>query len=275
MSAGFLPPAAKQNLRQLYTWPTQLIVIHTGPVKFQLRRKLLKSTCALFLSLFLFLSISAAQTAPAAPVARTDVYHVHFAKATLGKAVEEADFLKTQGPNAMAGHHLVLRHQDGEDWDYVVIEHLGTKATVEAAGTPPPANARDLNAWHADTFVNGPAWPEFAKAMGIDEGSAAKTAGSVYVVSVYRAAPGHRDQLEKALNQPPNPGDVPTSNALMAHLEGGPWHFLTIARYNSWEDFGKSEKNGIADTLKPSGAWMQLREHSSFHNDTLTDRIAP
>ena len=44
----------------------------------------LKSTCTLLLALLLFVSISAAQNAPAA---RTDVYHVHFAKAALGKAV--------------------------------------------------------------------------------------------------------------------------------------------------------------------------------------------
>src|SRR5215472_11800081 len=74
------------------------------------------------------------------------------------------------------------------------------KVTVDAAGAPVPAAARDLNAWHGDTFVNGPAWPEFAKAMGLDD--AAKTTGSVYVVSVFRAAPGHRDELEKSLAQP-------------------------------------------------------------------------
>jgi hypothetical protein len=235
----------------------------------------LKSTCTLFLVLLVFVSISAAQNAPAQP-ARTDVYHVLFAKSALGKAVEEGDFLKKQGSNApMPGHHLVLRHQDGEDWDYAVIEHLGTKATVEAAGTSIPPAMRDLSAWHNDTFVNGPAWPEFARAMGIDEQSAAKTAGSVYVVSVYRAAPGHRDELEKTLAQPPAAGDVPTGNVLMQHLEGGPWQFLSVVRYNSWQDFATSEKNGIADTLKSGGAWLQLREHSTYHNDTLTDRIAP
>ena len=36
----------------------------------------------------------------------------------------------------MPGHYIVLRHQDGEDWDYAVIEHLGTKASVDAAGNP-------------------------------------------------------------------------------------------------------------------------------------------
>jgi hypothetical protein len=232
----------------------------------------LKSTCTLLLALLLFVSISAAQSAPAA---RTDVYHVHFAKAALGKAIEEGNYLKTADPNVpMSAHRIVLRHQEGEDWDYVTIQHLGTKATVEATGIAVPAAMRDLSAWHNDTFVNGPSWSEFSKALGIDEGSVAKTAGSVYVVSVYRAAPGHRDQLEKSLSQNPT-GDTSSGTVLMQHLEGGPWTYLTVVRYNSWQDFATTEKNGAGDTLKPDGGWLQLREHSTYHNDTLTDRIAP
>ncbi len=235
----------------------------------------MKSVCTLLLTLLLFASISNAQNAPAAPAARTDVYHVHFAKAALGKAAEEADFLKTPTPNApMPEHRLVLRHQEGEDWDYVAIEHLGTKATVDAAGTPTPAAMRDLSAWHTDTFVNGPAWPEFVRAMGLGDQSA-KTAGSVYVVTVVRPAPGHREQLEKALSQPPAAGDTAAGLVLMQHLEGGPWTFLTVTRYNSWQDFATTEKNGVPDTLKAGGGWLALREHSTYHNDTLTDRIAP
>src|SRR5207248_5988153 len=95
-----------------------------------------------------------------------------------------------------------------EDWDYAVIQHLGTKATVEAAGTAVPAAMRDLSAWHTDSFANGPSWPDFTKALGIDEGSAAKTSGAVYVVSVYRAAPGHRELLEKSLSQNPRGNTV-------------------------------------------------------------------
>jgi len=226
-----------------------------------------KSICTLLLALLLFVSISMAQNA------RTDVYHVHFAKAALGKAAEEADFLKTPDSKApMPGHILVLRHQDGEDWDYAVIEHLGTKATVDAAGTAVPAAMRDLNAWHTDTFVNGPPWPEFAKAMGIDEGSTAKTGGSVYVVSVYRAAPGHRDQLEKSLGQAA-PGT--SGSVLMQHLEGGPWQYLAVVRYSSWQDFANGEKASVGDSFKAGGGWLGLREHSSYHNDTLADRITP
>src|SRR5712692_6334861 len=183
-------------------------------------RKSLKSTCTLFLAVFLFASLSVAQNAPAPPAPRTDVYHIHFAAAAAGKAAQLGDYLKTPDPKAaMPGHFLVLRHQDGSEWDYVVIQHLGTKATVEAAGNPPPPAARDLYAWHNDTFVNGPSWAEFSRQMGIGDQSG-KTAGSVYVVSVYRAAPGHRDQLEKAVSAPPaGGGDIAVSNVLLQHLE--------------------------------------------------------
>jgi heme-degrading monooxygenase HmoA len=228
-------------------------------------------------TLLLVLSISAAQSALAqrGPVARPDVYHVHFAKAVPGKASQLGDNLKTQAPNApMKGHLLVLRHQDGEDWDYAVIEHLGIKATVDAATPPPPPAVRDLGEWHTDTFVNGPAWAVFARAMGIDQ-AASRTTGSVYVVSVYRVVPGHRDQLEKVLAEPPGAGDKTAGTVLMQHLEGGPWQYLTVTRYNSWQDFGISESNRVAETSKGSGGWFQVREHAAFHNDTLTNRIAP
>lgn len=231
----------------------------------------MKSTCTLLLALLSFVCVSFAQNAPA----RTDLYHVHFAKAALGKGAELGEYLKTADPNVpMSAHHIVLRHQDGSDWDYAVIQHLGTKTTVEAGGTAVTPAVRDLYAWHTDSFVNGPSWAEFAKALGIDDSSAGKTGGSVYVVSVYRAAPGHREQLEKSLGQN-GPGDTASGSVLMQHVEGGPWTYLTLVRYTSWQDFATGEKTAVADTLKPGGGWLQLREHSSYHYDTITDRIAP
>jgi len=57
---------------------------------------------------------------------RTDVYHVHFTKAALGKAAQLGDWLKTPNPNElMPDNFIVLRHQDGDAWVYAVITHLG------------------------------------------------------------------------------------------------------------------------------------------------------
>jgi hypothetical protein len=207
---------------------------------------------------------------------RTDVYHVHFAKAALGKGVQLGDWLKTPNPNnPMPDHFLVLRHQDGDVWDYVVITHIGPKATVEAIGSPVPADKRDLGEWHTDTFVNGPSWAEFTSAMGISGDSKTKAADSVYVVSVYRSAPGHREQLEKMLSEPPQSPDTSAGNVLLQHLEGAAWTFLTVARYNSWEDFAKGEKGSVAQTTKKDSGWVRLRDHAAYHTDTITDRLAP
>ena len=112
--------------------------------------------------------------ATAAPTSY-DVFIVK--KAALGKAKELGDFLKEPDPNAPERKGILLRHQDGDEWDYIAIEHMGTKATVESTGTPMPPSKRNLMESHNDTYVNGPSWSEFAKAMGID-GDAAKTSGA-------------------------------------------------------------------------------------------------
>jgi hypothetical protein len=215
-----------------------------------------------------------AATTSAAPAARTDVYHVHFTHAAPGKAAALADALKQPNPTApMPGHSVMFRHQDGDSWDYCVIQHMGTKATVEIAPTMPPAAAatRDASDWHTDTYVSGPAWADFAKAMGINEG-AGKSA--VYIVSVYRATPGHRDQLDTVLSTQ-SPGDPTAGSVVMQHLDGAAWTFLGVARYATWDDFVKSETSSAADQAKGTGDWAKLREHSSYHTDTLADRIMP
>jgi hypothetical protein len=203
------------------------------------------------------------------------VYHVHFTHAVPGKANALADSLKQPDPTSpMPGHMVMFRHQDGDSWDYVTIEHMGTKATVDAARpTPPPAAAagRDASDWHTDTFVSGPSWADFSKAMGINEG-AGKSA--VYIVSVYRTVPGHREQLDAELNTQ-SPGDPAAGSVVMQHLEGAAWTFLGVVRYATWPDFVKSEEVSAAEQAKGSGGWARLREHSSYHTDTLADRMMP
>lgn len=216
---------------------------------------------------------SPATTTTSASPARTDVYHVHFTHAAPGKANALADSLKQPDPTSpMPGHSILLRHQNGDSWDYVAIEHMGTKVTLDAARpAPASAGARDLSDWHTDTYVNGPAWADFAKAMGINEG-AGKSA--VYIVSVYRTVPGHREQLDAMLSTP-TAGDPVAGTVVLQHLEGAAWTFLGIARYATWEDFVKSETSSAADQAKNTGAWGSVREHSSYHTDTLCDRIMP
>lgn len=203
--------------------------------------------------------------------AQTDVYHVQFVKAAAGEAAALAKVVSTPEPgSAMPGHLVVLRHQLGDDWDYCVIEHLGTKTTVE----PTPAAVypgRNLTAWHGDTFVSGPPWAVFEKAMGLTAGSS----GAVYSVAVWRSAPGHRDQLEKSLMQNEPTAKVQVGRLILRHLEGGAWHFLAIDRYNSWQDLATDQAASAPATGSGPDGWSEVRRHSTFHHDTLADRIAP
>jgi hypothetical protein len=110
-----------------------------------------------------------AATASSSP-ARNDVYHVYFGKAAAGKAVQLAELLKTPNPkDPMPDHFILLRHQEGDAWDYCLITHIGAKATVEATPFQAPPAMRDVTDWHNDTFVNGPSWEEFTKAMAISD----------------------------------------------------------------------------------------------------------
>jgi hypothetical protein len=200
------------------------------------------------------------------------VYHVHFAKAAPGQAAALAKVLMTPDKSSpMPDHFVVLRHQEGDDWDYVVFQHLGPKAEVSAARPAPPDAERSLWAWHEDTFAIGPSWGEFTRQMGI---GGSGPAGAVYVVGVHRPVAGHHTQLEAALNAPGASSKVQTGNILLQHIEGGAWAFATITRYNSWQDLGTDRAAAQADRTS-AGGWADVRQHSAFHRDTIADRIHP
>lgn len=228
--------------------------------------------CLVAIGLVVAAATASAQNQPAPAPAGTDVYHIHFTKAVPGQAVALGKAISVPDKSApMPEHFVVLRHQEGDDWDYVVIQHLGPKAEVTAAPVAPNP-ARDLRAWHNDTFASGPSWTEFTRQMGI--GGSTSAANLVYVVGVQRAVAGHREQLEQALNAPAT-GKIQTGRVFLQHLEGGDWTFIGITRYNSWQDFATERAEAAAATGPAAGGWGDVRQHSAFHRDTIADRIFP
>jgi hypothetical protein len=227
--------------------------------------------------LVVFSAVVAATTAYAqggAPATGTDVYHVHFAKAAPGQAAALGKFLmEPDKTSPMPTHFVVLRHQEGDDWDYAVIQHLGAKAEVTSSAPPPTDAQRALHAWHNDTFVSGPSWADFTREMGIGGSTAAS--GAIYIVGVQRTVPGHREQLLKSLSAPGPASKIETGNVLLTHLEGSDWTFATITRYNSWQDFASDRVAAASAGDATAGGWADIRQHSGFHRDTLADRIYP
>ena len=145
------------------------------------------------------------------------------------------------------------------------------KAEV-AATPPPPAGAQAARAWHNDTFVTGPSWGEFTKQMGI-AGSANASSQVDIVGESGRARPSHR-----AAGLAERSGRAEQGAALtlhLQHLEGGDWTFLTISRYDSWQDFGTDRAAAAAASTGVAGGWADIRQHSAFHRDTIADRLYP
>lgn len=215
--------------------------------------------------------------AASAPAKRADVYSITFIHGAAGKATALGEWAKKSLSGAPAGEHqMVLRHESGSPWDYAAIAHLGAKATVDASGNPAGQALKPLMDWHDDTFVNGPAWAEFAKAMDLDEATGKpKSSESVYVISVYRPMTGQEETVEKFLSEAPSGGDLTAGHVLFQHLEGGAWRFSDITRYRNYADYGKSEADAVAQTAKGGGNWFKLRDLCSFHNDTVAVAIAP
>jgi hypothetical protein len=210
-----------------------------------------------FVSLFIFAAVTVTQ----AQTGLTDVYHVMFVKALPGQAAAVAKTLQEQDPkDPMAGHFLLLRHQEGDDWDYCLIQHVGKQATV-AVTAPPPPGATPTQAWHTDAFVAGPSWGELSKLMTGPPTSA-------YIVGVHRAAPGRRSQLLELLDRATPDAKVPISHTTLVHLEGGAWQFLSLDRFNSWQDMA------TARAASTDQGWLEVRQNSASHTDTIADRIS-
>ena len=219
---------------------------------------------------------SASPSTAAAAGGRTDVYHVHFAQAAVGKAKELGEELKKPAPEAQGAEHIVLlRHVDGDSWDYCLITHIGAKATVDTNRPPTPPSVAGLWAQHTDTFAAGPSWAEFSKQLGLDDAS--KTSASAFVVSMYRPVPGQREALDKFLGQAPDRAtDSSVGSVMLQHLEGAAWTFVGVQRWNSWADYAKDNVASIAQMGRnQQGGWFKLRELVSFHTDTLCNRVAP
>jgi hypothetical protein len=228
------------------------------------------TSCLVVIGGLLAATPASAQNAPA-PTG-TDLYHVHFTKSAPGQAAAHAkSLMEPDKTSPMPEHFIVLRHQEGDDWDYVVIQHFGAKAELTAGAPAPPAAQRALSAWHNDTFAVGPSWGEFTKQMGI---GAANASGQVYIVGVHRPVPDHREQLLKALSAPGPASKIETGNVLLQHVEGSEWVFATITRYNSWQDLGADRAAAVSAPDAPGG-WADIRQHSGFHRDTIASRIHP
>jgi len=175
---------------------------------------------------------------------------------------------------------------------------------------------RGLRMQHGDTFTSGPAWSEARAALagsGTVSASAAGTGstagatgtagagtsggagssatagtggtgsmainvpqGTVYTITTYRSLPGHRDQLADTLGRVA--ALFPDRRTILQHVEGAPWEFVLIQRFDSWNALGQ-EDVAPADRLRAQGfanteaIGLELRQHAAEHRDTIAQLV--
>lgn len=219
---------------------------------------------------------STGQATPPQPAGgNSDIYRVSMFRAAPGKTGDLEKLLTTQAPSPGAGDGdfaVIFRHRQGNEWDFLTVEHMGQQATVDVRTGPPAQPDSPFSqsaAWHMDTFAAGPSLDEFRKALNLQAGAAQSGSAKpgAYVVGDYMAAAGHRGQLRQVLTD--IAGDTPGRRVTLTHVEGAPWNFLTITRYDSWQQFAQEEDTVSAGKTGTPDRGLALREHMSVHHDTL------
>jgi hypothetical protein len=223
-----------------------------------------------FVSAVLLVSLTIAQQ-QAQPAA--ELYHIHVVKAAPGKLPQLLNEYRNS-PAPPQGqpqvHPIILRHNQGSEWDFVVITPRGRQTTISAEPLPQAVQAYNqrlqaLTDWHGDTFAVGPAWATVQRAL-LPDRDAQQT---VYVVSDYRSLPGHRQQLRQVLDG--NAQDTPGRAVIFTHAEGAPWNFFFVTRYNSWAEIGAPPEGQEAQQEDPG---IPIREHMAVHHDTICSYVA-
>jgi len=80
--------------------------------------------------------------------------------------------------------------------------------------------------------------------------------------------PGRRAQLLATLDAPSAVNKVAVAHVTLTHLEGGPWQFFSLDRYNSWQDLAADRSANTGGT-----GWAETRQNSAYHTDTIADRV--
>lgn len=221
--------------------------------------------------IMILLSLTIAVAQESQPAQALELYHIHVVNAAPGKLTELIDAYKN-APGPEAGEPqvkpIILRHAQGGEWDLIVITPLGKQTTITASAPTKAVQEYNqrlapLSSWHGDTFAVGPAWAIVQKALVPAKGE------SIYQVTDYRSLPGHRTQLREVLDRTALAGQ----SVLFAHVEGAPWNFLNITRYNSWAELGAPPQQAAGATT-PQETGLALRNHMAVHHDTIATYVS-
>jgi len=198
------------------------------------------------------------------------LYRTTLLRAAPGRLVELVEAVR---PRAEAGA-LVLRHSQGDQWDLLVLQPLGSWGEAVASGRlAEPLALEPLVAWQEDVVVRGPALDSLLAAEG-----------RLYHVEMFLALPGKRAELVRqrerendylrALARP--------TNAIFVREAGAAWDAFTIGAYAGWKHYAAREDvpteqdaaaAAVAGFASSDAIGPYLRTLIQSHHDTLATRV--
>lgn len=211
--------------------------------------------------------LAAPSSSPAA--GRGEVLHrLSLLRAAPGRLPELVQALRASAASATP-RPLVLRHSQGDHWDLLVLQPIGSYSAYFAKA-PAPAAPAELVAWQEDLFARG---PDLASLEGFLE-------AGLYHLEIFHAQAGKRDALlreremenayQRELGRP--------VTAVFARELGASWDAFTLGAYRGWKHY--AERDDIAKERSAAAARAAgfesdeaigpyLRSLIQDHHDTL------
>ncbi len=202
-----------------------------------------------------------------------EAYRALFVRAAPGRLLELVQLVKARRDSAPSQERpVLLRHSQGDHWDLVLLQPVGTLAKYFATDRTVVDPLWDrLVAWQEELFTSGPPAAEFR--------AAADRAGFFHL-EIFAALAGERDSLKaerrmennflKAIGRP--------VNFVFARTAGASWDLFTLGFYRDLQHY--AEPTGRAPEQEQAAARAAgfvsresigpyLRRFIHGHHDTI------
>ncbi len=202
-----------------------------------------------------------------------EAYRALFVRAAPGRLMELVSLVKARRDSApKESRAVILRHSQGDQWDLVLLQPVGSLSRYFATNRTAPDPLWDrLVAWQEELFTSGPPAGEFREA--------AEHAGYFHL-EIFLALAGDRDSLRierementflKAIGKP--------GNFVFTRSVGASWDLFTVGFYRDLQHY--AELSGRTPEQEEAAARAAgfvsresigpyLRRFINGHHDTL------
>jgi hypothetical protein len=202
-----------------------------------------------------------------------EAYRALFVRAAPGRLAELVDLVKARRDSAPNGSRpVLLRHAQGDQWDLVLLQPIGSLSRYFATDHAGPDPLWDrLVAWQEELFASGPPLEEFQATAG---------RAGYFHLEIFVALAGERDSLRaertmenvflKAVGKP--------GNFVFTRLAGASWDLFTVGFYRDLQDYaaptGRTPEQEeaaarAAGFVSREAIGPYLRRFINGHHDTI------